>query len=279
MIAAYAFFMTFAAQILVVSVLHPIWVINYARVKAEAQLPDFDRDSRDRFFRQYRAINILIAGLGLALLGWMLSQAKGPDWNLQLAVRLLSNFVMAQLAPFCLLSVIAAWVKRKALMNSPPIAKRTATLKRYGLFQIVAPATVALALIAYILFVGAVIYIRHQSIPGFTGYTSLSGITAIYLLNAMSIYWLLYRRKRWPLETSGYRMEAIAEQVKLSFYVGFVAVAFLSLRVVLNLLHLQPWMPFATSVYVVAVMSVSSFMLFALRRQADMDRLNFQSAV
>ena len=73
MIEAYAFLAAFTVQILVLSVLHPAWFTRDARAKGEAQLPGWDRKSRERFLSVYRAVNAGIAVLGLVLLGWLFS--------------------------------------------------------------------------------------------------------------------------------------------------------------------------------------------------------------
>jgi len=87
------------------------------------------------------------------------------------------------------------------------------------------------------------------------------------------VYWVLYRRKRWPLETSAYRMHAVGVQIKIVFYTSIAVIVFLSLNVTLLLLDMQRWVPFALSVYFVLIMLFTSVMLFALRRQAEADRL------
>jgi MFS family permease len=272
MIEAYAFLAAFAVQILVVSVLHPAWLTRYARAKAEAQLPGWDRKSRERFLTLYRAVNACIAVLGLALLGWLFNHMRSPDWDVGSVRQLLAGYVVVQILPFFLLSLIGAWVKRKALTRSPPEVKRTASLQRRGLFDFVSPFTVFLAVVGYFLFAAFVIHIQQHPFPGFSGYRLLRTVTLVYALNAFLAYWLLYRRKRWPLETSAYRMHTIGVQVKINVYSSIAFIVFISLNAVLGLLHLQRWVPFATSVYLVMIMLICS-MLFTLRRQAEADRL------
>jgi MFS family permease len=272
MIEAYAFLAAFTVQIVVVSVLHPAWLTRYARAKAEAQLPGWDRKSRERFLTLYRAVNAGIAVLGLALLGWLFSHMRGPQWDVGSVRHLLAGYVVLQILPFVLLSLIGAWVKRTALTRSPPEVKRTASLQRRGLFDFVSPLIVFLAVVGYFLFAAFVIYMQQHPLPGFSGYRLLRTVTLVYALNAFLAYWLLYRRKRWPLETSAYRTHTIGVQVKINVYSSIAFIVFILLNAALGLLHLQRWVPFATSVYVVIIMLICS-MLFALRRQAEADRL------
>jgi len=272
MIDAYAFLAAFTVQIFVVSVLHPAWFTKYARAKWEAQLPGWDRKFRERFLGLYRAVNAGIAALGLVLLGWLFRHMRSPDWDVGLVSLLLRGFVVVQVLPFVLIGLIGAWVKRRALTRSTPEVKRTASLQRRGLFDYVSPITVFLAVVGYFLFAAFVVYIQQHPLPGFPGYRLLRTVTLIYALNAFLAYWLLYRRKRWPLETSAYRMYAVGVQVKIVVYTSIAVIVFLSLNVTLQLLDMQRWVPFAMSVYFVLIMLFTSMMLFALRRQAKVDR-------
>jgi magnesium-transporting ATPase (P-type) len=158
-------------------------------------------------------------------------------------------------------------------MRAPPERKRTASLQRRGLFDVVSPFTVFLAVLAYLLFAAFMITIQQHPIAGFAGYFFLRTITMVCALNAFVVYWLLYGRKRWTLETRAYRAQAVEVQVKIVFYVSIAAIVFISLLTTLRLLNLRGWMPFAMSVYFVIIMLFTSMMLFALRRQAEADRL------
>jgi MFS family permease len=273
MIEAYSFLAAFMVQILVVSVLNPVWVTRYARAKGEAQLPGWDRKSRERFLSLYRAVNTGIAVLGLVLLGWLFSHMRSPDWDVGPVTHLLAGYVVVQILPFVLLSLIAGRFRKKALTHSLPEVKRTASLQRRGLFDIVSPFTVFLAVLAYVLFAAFVIYIEQHPFPGFTGYRLLGIVTLVYLWNAFFVYWTLYRRKRWPLETPAYRMQAVGVQVKILFYTSIAFMVFAPLSVTLRLFHLQRWAPFAVSVFIVIITLICSVMFFALRRQAEADRL------
>jgi len=273
MIEAYAFLAAFTVQILVVSLLHPAWFTAYARAKAEAQFPGWDRKSRERFLSLFRAVNAGIAVLGLVLLGWLFNLMRSPDWDLTPVLRLFAGYVQLQILPFALASLIGAWFKRKALRRSPPEAKRTASLQRRGLFDIVSPFIVFLAVAGYVLFAACIIAIQQRSATGFSGYSLLCIVTLVFALNAFALYWLLYLRKKWPLETRAYRTQAVEVQVKIVFYVSIAVVVFISLITTLRLLDMPRWVPFAMSIYVVIIMLFTSMMLFTLRRQAEADRI------
>jgi MFS family permease len=277
MIEAYAFFAAFAVQILVVSVLHAAWFTRYVRAKAEAQFPDWDGKSRDRFLGLYRVVNAGIAVLGLVLLGWLFNHMRSPDWDAVSVMRLLSGYSVVQMLPYVVVSLIGAWIKKKALLRSPPPSRRTASLQRRGLFDIVSPFTVSLAVVVYVLFAAFIISIQQHPVPGFPGYFILRVITLCYALNALVVYRLLYRRKRWPLETPTYRIQAVEVQVKIIVYAAIGIGVFASLIAALTLLHLVRWAPLAVSAYIVIAMLLTSMKLFALRRQAEADRLGLAS--
>lgn len=278
MIEAYAFFAAFAVQILVASVLHPAWFTRYVCAKAEAQFPGWDGKSLDRYLTLYRVTNVLIGLLGLALLGWLFNHMRSPDWQIVPVMRLLAGYSVAQMLPFVLASLIGNWIKRNALLHSPPPAKRTASLQRRGLFDIVSPFTVFLAVVGYVAFAAFMINVQQHPVTGFSGYYLLRVITFAFGLNAFVVYWLLYRRKRWPLETQAYRMQAVEVQVRIVFYLTIGITVFFFLFAALTLLHLMRWAPLAMSVYFVIVMLSTAMMLFALRHQAEKDRLGARAA-
>ncbi|MDE2184958.1 MAG: hypothetical protein KGJ78_18240 [Alphaproteobacteria bacterium] len=274
MIQAYAFFAAFAVQILVVSVLHPVWFARYVRAKAEAQFPGWDGRSIARFAGLYRAVNAGIAVLGLVLLGWLFNHMRNADWNIVPVTQVLSAYCIAQTLPIIVASLIGAWIKKKALKRSPPPARRTASLKRRGLFDIVSPFTVGVAAVGYVLFAAFMIHVQQHPVAGFSGYYFLRVITLVFALNAFVVYWALYRRKKWPLETPAYRAQEVGIAVKIIIYTSIAVTVFFSLIATLRLLHLVSWAPFALSIYFVIVMLITAMMLFALRRQAEADRLS-----
>ena len=212
MIEATAFLAAFTVQVLVVSVLHPAWFTRYVRAKAEAQFPGWDRKFRERFLSLYRAVNTGIALLGLGLLGWLFHLMRSPDWSIGPVLRLLAGYIIVQISPVVVASLLGAWVKKKALTRAPPEVKRTASLQRRGLFDFVSPFTVFLAVMGYVLFAAFMIHIQQHPVAGFPGYRLLGVVTLVCALNAFLVYWLLYRRKKWPLETRAFRMQAVEAQ-------------------------------------------------------------------
>jgi hypothetical protein len=258
-IEAYAFLAAFAAQILAMSVLCPSWFIRYTQVRATsipaerfAQVfPGIDMNrSVMRFATLYRAVNICVAALGLALLVWLFDYVQRPEWD-DRASGLITAYFMLQVAPLCLVSLLGA-AYNKLLISLSPEAKRTASLQRRGVFDYVSRFTVFVAVLAYALFVALMVYIDRQRLPGFSGIAINVGIvTLLYALQACVVYTRIYGRKNSQLETHADRMRTIGPTVKVGVYTCIATVSYLLLHFTLKLLHLYEWQPFALSVFFV----------------------------
>jgi hypothetical protein len=282
MTAVYAFLAAFTLQILVVSVLLPAWFIKYVRVQTTrlpaerlAQLyPGVDlRSFQERFLTQYRALVTGLAVLGLLLLGWLFSYMRRPDWDDgPVEVLVTVHFLAAYMLPFAFLVWAGVRFNRKH-KRSVPEGKRTAVLQRRGLFDFVSPSAVFLAGLSYFLFAAFLIYIRQHPFPGFAGVITFAGVTLIYAVNAATVYWMLYGRKRNPFETHAGRLHTIGLAVKSSVYSCIVIVVYLSFNFSLNLLDLQRWEPFALSSFFVICALVASMGYAAPLRKPEVDGL------
>jgi len=254
MLEHYAFLGMFTLQVLVMSLLHPAWVVRYCRLHATsvaaerlAQLnPGVDFDlARERFITLYRAVNTAIAMLGLVLLIALFGNVPPKKWD-----DVAAFYFMLQVSPLVLGAVAGLWYrgKLKRMVLEP---KRKATLQRRGLFDFVSPFTVFVAGLGYALFVALVLYIRQHPFPGFAGYINVGGVTLVYALEAFGVYRLLYGRKFNPLETHERHARQISVGVKACVYACIVCVVFVSLNLALAMLSLNSWKPFATSLCLV----------------------------
>jgi len=273
MIEAYAFLTAFTAQILAGSVLHAAYFKGLVRAKAKAQFPGRDGKSLDRLLILYRVLRTVVAVLGLAALGWLFSLMRGPDWDVGQVTFPLVGYIGLQILLTVLVARIGAWIRKKALLHSPPETKRTASLQRRGLFDIVSPYIVLCAVVSYVLLAALVIHIQQHF-----GYILLLDATLVYALNAFVVYRLLYRQRRYPLVTRAVRMQAVEMQVKFIIYCSIAVVIFMSLTAMLVLLNLVRWAPFATSVYMAIIWLSMTIMLLSLRRRAEADRLGLTQA-
>jgi hypothetical protein len=281
MFEVYAFLAMFTLQILAMSVLHPAWLTKVVRAKMEsyysderfAQLyPGIERTGVERFVSRYRMLNAGIAVLGSLLLVWLLRYMQRPDWDDGPVEALVGAYFMLQVLPLGLVAWIGVRSNKKALERSSPEVKRTASLRRRGLFDFVSPVIVFLAVASYFLFAAFVIYIEQDPFPGFAGSViNIGGATLIYALNAFIVYTALYGKKSSPFETRADRTRATGVTAKLGVFSCIVVVAFQSLNFTLVLLNLQRWEPFALSVFLVitALLCSMSFTALPRRREAD----------
>src|SRR5262249_35273604 len=154
------------AQILGMSVLYPVLFTRFIRtglknVPAERLAELYPRvdvgQAHERFFALYRAANTVVVVLGFLLLGWFISYMRRPIWDGGAVGGMLTAYFMLQCSPIMLI----AWFTtrfNKVHRRLLPEAKRKATLQRRGLFDIVSPLTVLLAILAYLQFVAFVFY-------------------------------------------------------------------------------------------------------------------------
>ena len=282
MIETYAFLAAFAVQMLVMSLLIPVWFIKYVRAESAsipaerlAQLfPGVDlKLAHGRFLTRYRALTAGIAVLGLLLLGWLFSYMRRPNWDEGTVDALVAVYF---LAAYLLPLVLSAWVgvrftkeHRRSLVQ----AKRTATLQRRGLFDFVSPFVVALAALGYVLFAAFVLYLRLHPFLGFAGFINLGALTLVYALNAFVVYMTLHGKKRNPFGTHEGRLHMIGLTVKSSVYSCIVIVVYLSLNFSLRLLDMKRWEPFALSVFFIICALVASMGFAAPLRRPEVNEL------
>ncbi len=118
MIAAYAFLAMFTIQILIGSVVGAALFIRRVRVDAAnfpserfAELPFPDvhpKLAAERFATRHRALNTVIAVLGLFFLGWLFTYLRRPGWDqgwdLGKVLVLTTVYFLAQASPMFLMS-------------------------------------------------------------------------------------------------------------------------------------------------------------------------------
>jgi len=281
-IEAYAFLAMFTIQILAASVLYPAWFTRYCRLQAAsipaerlAQLyPGVDVSlAQERFLTLYRALNTVIAVLGVLLLGWLFSYLQRPDWDDGPVETLVAVYFMVQVA---LPLGLVAWlgVRFNKAHKRASERKRKAILARRGLFDFVSPFAVVLAVLSYFLCVAYVIYVKQHPFPGFAGLINIGVITLVYAVQALVVYLVLYGKKANPFETHAGRVRTIGLAVKSCVYSCIAAAVFLALNFTLVLLDMQRWEPFALSVFLVITAFLSLMGMMAPPRQPEADGLN-----
>ena len=260
MIEANAFLVAFAVQILAASVLSPARLIKYSRgwkrnfsSERFAQLyPGIDYDkSIERFVTLYRVANVIIAMLGVLLLGWLFTLTRHPQWPGEV-VKPAAVYFLLQMSPMILIGLYGGLRYYKVLTQPSTESRRTATLQRRGLFDFVSPFVVLLAVLSYVVFVVYAIYLDLQvyhntSLSRFC-YGAIGAVTLVQALNAFIIHKYLYGRKNPLLSREG-RAHTIGMTVKASVYSSIAFSWFYSLFGTLGQPDLQEWRPFVLSVF------------------------------
>src|SRR5688572_683332 len=171
MIEMYAFLLMLLVQVLMMSVLFPTALIRYARTQAPRipadrlarAFPGVDvSQSIERFATRFRTTTLVVAVLGLVLMGWLFNYMQRPEFNNRIVILLTVALFMAQASTLILEVVLGLSSYAKLLKHPSPEGKRTAVLQRRGLFDFVSPFAVWLAALAYLLFVGFTIYLQQR---------------------------------------------------------------------------------------------------------------------
>jgi hypothetical protein len=281
MIEVYLFLAMFPMQILGMSVLYPVGLTRQIRtglknIPAErlAELyPGVDvGQAHERFLVRYRAANTVVVVLGLLLLGWFISYMQRPDWDGGAVGGIITAYFLLQNFPI----VLIAWfttrfnkVHRRVL----PEAKRKATLQRRGLFDFVSPLTVFLVVLSYFQFVAFVFYVARHPFPGFGGPFLNIGILSLTYILLGAVVYLLYRRKKDPLQTHADRMRMIRGVANFYAWMCILSPIFGSLSVARNLLDLKTWGPFAGTVCFLIITLLLLRTVTAPPRQPETDGL------
>lgn len=281
MIEAYAFLAAFAVLVLLGSVLAPSaliryvrgWAINFGSERFAQLYPGFDYGRWvERFAVGYRAVTLVIAAFGAALLAWQFNSVRVSGWNAGQAESLPWMYFMLQMAPLALLSLYVVVRYRKALLQPSQEVKRTATLQRRGLFDFISPFAVWFAVASYFLFVAFGIYldlfVYDNATLSRACLIAIGGVTFIYAINAFIIYKSLYGRKNPYLSKEG-RAHTMGARVKGGVY-GCIAVAwFISIFGTLGQPGLQQWRPFSLCVFCVITTFISFLDVSSPPRKPD----------
>jgi len=280
MIEVYLFLAMFPVQILGMSVLYPVLFTRFIRtglknVPAErlAELyPGVNvGQAHERFLARYRAANTVVAVLGLLLVGWFISYMQRPNWDGGAVGGILTAYFLLQNFPI----ILIAWFTtrfNKVHRRLLPEAKRKAILQRRGLFDFVSPLTVLLAILAYFQFVGFMFYVARHPFPGFGGpFANIGILSLMYLLLGALVMYLLYGKKKDPLQTHADRMRMIGGVANYYAWILILTSILLSLQASRKLLDLETWGPFALTVFFLIITLLNLRTMTAPPRQPEAD--------
>ena len=282
MIEVYLFLAVFPVQILGMSVLFPVrWtrlirtgLKNIPAQRLAELYPGVDvSQAHERFLARYRAVNTVVAVLGLLLLGWFISYMQRPNWDLGMVSGMGTAYVMLQYFPILLIAWFTTRFNRvhRRLLREP---KRKAILQRRGLFDFISPFTVLLAILAYSQFVAFMFYVARHPFPGFGGpFANIGIVSLMYILLGAVVMYLLYGKKIDPLQTHADRMRMIRGVVNFYAWVCILMSVLLSFSIAQKLLHLETWGPFAGTVFflILTLLNLRIGRLTAPPRQPEAD--------
>jgi hypothetical protein len=284
MIEVYLFLAVFPVQILGMSVLYPIRFIRLIRTglknipadRLAGLYPGVDvGQAHDRFLARYRAVNTIVAVLGLFLLGWFISYMQRPKWDEGTVGGMVTAYFFLQCFPITLIAWFTIRFNKvhRRLLREP---KRRAILQRRGLFDFVSPLTAFLVTLAYFQFVAFMFYVARHPFPGFGGPFANIGIVSLgYIILGAVVMYLLYGKKIDPLQTHADRMRMIRFVVNFYAWICILSTIFVSLTVARQLLHLETWGPFAGTVFfsILTLLNLRIGRLTAPPRQPEADGL------
>jgi hypothetical protein len=282
MIEVYLFLAMFPVQILGMSVLYPVLFTRFIRtglknVPAErlAELyPGVDvGQAQERFLARYRAANTVVVVLGLLLLGWFIRYMQRPDWDAGAVGGMITAYFLLQCFPIMLI----AWFTtrfNKVHRRLLPEAKRKAILQRRGLLDFVSPLTFLLAILAYFQFVAVMIYVARAPSSGFGGPLLNIGILSLgYILLGACVMYLLYGKKKHPLQNHADRMRMISGVANYYAWILILTSIAVSLQAARKLVDLETWGPFAGTVFFLILTLLNLRTMTVPPRQPEADRL------
>jgi sterol desaturase/sphingolipid hydroxylase (fatty acid hydroxylase superfamily) len=250
MIEMYAFIAAFTAQIIFFSVLGPLRVTAVLREQIRQfiaeQAPPIDPEAASRVDRSlllFSRLGLATAVVGLLLLAAMIRYMLRPDWTDGPLEAIVPFYFMLQVLPTAL-AVATAGLFHAELKRSLPQAPRKALLQPRGLFDFVSRTAVALAIVAYCLYIALLLYIEQHPFPHFAGFViNAAMVTLQYAVVAFGIYWTILKMASSPLQAREDRMRAVGVAIRVAVYICILSVAGISLNMTLILLDEQRWEP------------------------------------
>ncbi|MEE8296050.1 MAG: hypothetical protein V3R64_10095 [Sphingomonadales bacterium] len=262
------FYGIFLSQIFLISVYFPmkirsriLYILNNFPPKDYPKLYpkpyDYSAEQgRKNGLNTYRFINLFIAGVGLAILGWGLVSGYDPDPLGGDEIFVMMYFVL-QISPILYLEIKGLKIHqrmRKANIGSP----RKAELNPRHLFDFISPVFVALAVLLYAGWMAHFIYNLGFDAPWrWEVYLTLAGITGMNLLFAGIAAKFMLGKKINPHQAYKDRLNNIETVVKTSVFASIAASVFLIMTDLADTYAWELYDPIMMSVYVQVILSLS----------------------
>lgn len=204
----------------------------------------------------YLIINLFIATIGLAILGWGLVSGYDPDPLGGDEIFVLMYFVL-QMTPIFYLEIKGLQLHKR--MREANIGKpRKADLNPRRLFGFISPGLVFLAVLLYAGWMANFIYNVGFDAPWrWEVYVSLGGVTAMNLMFAAIIAKFMLGKKANPHQAHKDRMNQIETIVKALVLTSIAASIFLIMTDLADTYAWELYDPIMMSVYVQVILSLS----------------------
>jgi hypothetical protein len=267
------FYIVFLSQILLISFFLPRQVLERLRYVVKHYPPEsYPRlypvplRQVERAQRNYRVMNLLVLGVGLALVGytaWTPSEEL-LGWDTKTVVFL---YYMLQYSPL-MIATTAGFTYFNLKRKPDTRSTRRASLRPRRLFDYLSPMLAGVAALVYVAFIVFIGWMRTFDFPWFGGWANVAGITAMNALFGAIIAYSLYGKRKDPYMSPEDRDRALELNATVLVFISIFATMYVALSIGLSALDLRNLSPMTQSLYF-QVISVAAFRSFRI------DKVNF----
>ena len=257
------FYLVFIGQILLISVVQPRGIVARMRLLRQkfppATYPKLYPKSAEYYeskMLKYRALNTIIALVGAAILIALVLTARTGDWDHVIA----TAYFLLQVMPYLFLD-FSSRRELQAMRDENTSSLRGASMRPRYVSDYVSKGLLSLFVGVYIAFVALVIYIDQFYYPWFGGYANIVGVTVMFMLMAVALYWTIHGRKLDPHQTQADRDRQIKAYANIFVVVSIAATVFIGLSITMSALELTAFKSVMHSLYYqfLAVISVRAY--------------------
>ena len=211
------FCLAFLGQILLISWFYPRRVVRERRFvlqnyppSTHARLYPQPLEYYEGRLRAFERLNLAIVIAGVAIItavlgalfgawdGGIFNPSRDQEWN-QFVV--IPYFVVQMIVATVYLD-LSSFKHHKAMALSPPPRVRTTELHRPRITDFVSPASLVVAGLVNLAFVGFILYYRSFEFPWFTAAGNLIGVSFMMLMFCLTVVFALYAYKPDPYQAS-----------------------------------------------------------------------------
>jgi len=268
------FYAVFLGQIFLISFFLPRQILERLRYVVKHYPPEIyprlypvPLDQVERAQRNYRVVNLLVVGVGLALIGytaWKPSEEM-LGWDTNMVVFL---YFMLQYSPL-MIATTAGFTYFNLKRKPDTRSTRRASLRPRRLFDYLSPALAGVAALVYVAFIVFIGWVRTFDFPWFGGWGNVVGITAMNAIFGVIIAYSLYGKKKDPYMSQDDRDRSIELNARVLVFISIFATAYIALSIGLSAFDLRDLSPVAQSLYF-QVISVAAYRSFRI------DNVNFE---